>query len=590
MQVACKTLAIAVESDLLWRSVYMRLSQTLRDRTESIVTAAAVGATREATSYKERFVIATIAMWKSRLSSTKRKIAHARRRRGFIYDLRPSVDAVHAGVTVRLSGKSAEIVDSIGTRTEDWVSCWNLLSGPSIRNGIRMFSLSSSVKVALPPAMTASQCANIHVALSAPDLCLVGATLFKTADNPLLFSQARFLVSSRDDSVALYELVSANSFHDRHYRHDDNSDEHGGTVIPFPSLPPVPPPLPCGCALLGLLNDPQQKKEASKQQAGADHGVGFLSIHFPHQLLLDTATRNPTAPKNTTDNITEKGPWRRRSQTYGDDSAAGDYDILKNLSAALGLRTIGVAIWETAAVGVTARLSPRRQHSSTRRHEGNESVLVLPHSQSHSSQNQSVVSVELVSPGATSTEGWAMGAAAGGISRLNAGPRLPFLTSGGLSGVFEDVLLADFHLCDEHGDSLWAFTSPIVFDKVNGDNKSIRDENTTTSLAANEDAGGPAPGTDDVIDMSYSEVRRERRVGVVEEPGVGRVIVELALISSDSAGDGEAHQQQDRAAASRGASCRRSSPPLPGGNKAEWSVRLARVELEFGFYNAWYAN
>lgn len=508
VQLTCKLMAIAAESDCLWRNIYHRLSKTLRDRTDATMPPlSGANDTTKIPHHKELFLRALAATLESRSARAARKIERGRRRLGVIHGLRGSVDALKAGLTVRLSGSPVSVVDTIGTRTEGWVSRANILSEPAVRDGMRTFSLSSSIKIDMPATMTAvSQLRSMHVSLSTPDAWLAGATLLKI-DLPVL-TQRLLLDASPDKSIACYEISSETG----------DAEKLVGEA--------VGPPLPRACALLGVLGDVQTEKNQG------DSGIGFLSVHLPHQLLLDAATRRVT-PENTV---------ARRSQAYHDDSAGAAHG-LENYSAALGLRTAAVALWEASAVGMTGRLCPQRLNVSRKNQRSSKSVLG-----GLSGANQNVVCMELVGLGDN---------IAFAERTLSACPGIPFTTSGGLSGVLENVLLTDFALWDAHGDSLWAFTFPMTL----------------------EPSPPAVDGGDDVLDMQYGELRGRRLRGVVEEPGIGRVTVELTL-ASQSGEEGEVE-------------CSLSSRKLrrrqsPAGYT--WVVRLARVELELGFVNVWFGT
>lgn len=511
--------------------------------------------------YKAKFVTALGISWKSRALRTERKIYDVMRRLGPIDGLRPSVDVLDTSLAVRLSGKPTKVIDSLGSRTEGWASRANVLSEPSTRNGMRMFYLSSSVKVDVPPAMTVSQLSSMRVALARPNKWLSWATHFKTlVEGPyplLLSSHARLLTRSRDDAVLLYELFGNNT--DKSHLTKGNG---GDDVCSLP--------IPRSCVLLGVPSDSRKTGDAQREDDTA--GVAFLSVHFPHQLVLDAATRQAEASGE-----------RRRSQAYGDD-AAGVSHGLERFSVALGLRTTGVPVWEMEASRVNGCLCPPRQqyappHQPQRqpRSSGN------PCQTSPAFQNgkyRSVICIELVGARRKIIEGglgrWTSASAAPAADRpsarsttLSAGPHLPFSTSGGLSGVFEDVLLADFVLCDEHGGTLWAFTSPIVFNRGRtGGDEASSPHSAVWRMGAD--------GDDGVIDMAHSEVRGNRRRGVVEEPGVGRVIIELALVNLDeSCAEGAWQQQKQQNAA---------------GCDLGWRVRVALVELELGFIDVWFGT
>lgn len=510
-------MATVAASEHLWTAIYSQLPKRLRDQTGGSLNADQIETPtmEDRVHPKTLFTRALYIALASRARQTAHKVSIVRQRLGVIHGLRGSVDSLKTNFTVRLNGALASVVDSRGTRAEAWVSRVNVLSEPSIRRGLRRFSLGSSVKVELSATLADSLqlLRSMSVAFSLPEAWLPRVA-FICIDRPLL-SQALLLGKSIDNTVTLFDVSRIHTSHS--CLRVEGEDTSGGDTSIFP-------PAPRACALLGVLESHDVEQEAS------EGGIAFLTLHFPHELLLKAATR-----QLATEGRNMPNGHRRRSKSYSDDLADPKHG-LKNFAVALSLRTAGVPVWETASVGVDGHLCPR---------------YVISRSQSFvdGDNDRTVVRVALVRPGG-STE-----------HALSSGPGLPYSTSGGLSGVVKDVLLADFALWDPDGDSLWAFTSPIVF------------EPSTPWLGTGSDDGN----TDNTIfDMKHEEVRNRRRRGFVEEPGVGRVIVELALVTEND-GDGF----EPRMPASQRQLC-------PAGHA--WMVRVACVEFELGFVNAWFGT
>lgn len=501
-------MATATASDYIWFQLYSRLPHRLRAHTErespptQAVPPPTAAAKLHAKALFKRAVATTLSV---RTVRTARKIEVVRRRLGVIHSLRGSVDILKLDLSVRLGGAPARIMASRGNKAEAWVANPSILSEPSTRNGVRFFSLSSSLKVEVPENFSMSQLESMSVGYLWPTAWLPRVAVIKI-EGPLWGEEAHLVGSSADKSVSLYQLVER-----------DGRGRHGTT--------PVPPPPPRACILLGMIEGERKN----------DQGFGFLTVHLPHELLLGAVCRSPTAGNQ---------PNARRSKSYGNDSA-GDKHGLEPFHVALGLRTAGVPVWESASLGVAGHLCPR--------------TIPAQNSQRFTgfSRSQKVVCVELLKAG---------GDAAGdlgqsGSRKLTVGPGLPYSSSGGLSGNIEDVLLADLALSDANGDSMWAFILPIVFQS----SASTAEE----SAVGNEDSG--------IIDMGRKEVREERRRGVVGESGVGRVLVELSLVESD-----EDVVQVVRAG---GAQLRHR---CPAGHA--WVIRAARVELELDFVDAWFGT
>lgn len=495
-------MAAATASEYIWSQLYSRVSNRLRGRLErgAVPPPATTAKPHAKALLKSAVEYASIL----RVAKNTMKMMGVRRSRGVIHSLRGSIDRLEIGLGVSLGGSPVKIMASRGKKTEAWVSNPSILSEPSTRNGVRFFSFSSSLKLEVPGNFTVSRLESISVGFYLPEAWLPRVAIFKM-EGPVLVEEARLVGRSADKSVSLYELVG----------------RVGGSLDGTTAS--VSPPLPRACILLGMI-------EGGKHN---DQGFGFLTVHLPHELLLEATCRLRTW---------RNPPNGRRSKSYGDDSA-GDRHGLEQIHVALGLRTAGVPVWEAASAGVAGHLCPR-------------TILTQQEGQccTGCSRNELVVCLELLKPGGDAAGDLRQ---AGGSCRLTAGPGLPYSSSGGLSGVIEDVLLADLALSDPNGDSMWAFTMPIVF------------QTSSASTAA------VSPGS--IVDMGHNEVWGERRRGVVGECGVGRVVVELSLIESDEDEEpvGRAGRAQQR-------------HRCPAGHA--WVVRAARVELELGFVNAWFGT
>lgn len=487
----------AAESEDLWAALCFSLPDSLIYRCEEeLATAAHAGnSVTEGRAYpKALFATAVSLTLFRRAWDFAHLVATIRRLDGVIDNQRHLVTSLDAPLAVRIDGVPTSIVDTRGTRREAWVLNTNVLSEVTFYKGVRSFTLSCSTKVEVPPGLTApSHLRSLTVACSLPIPWLPRVAV-ASADRPL-FPGARLLGKSADGAVALYDVFDRNC---------------GG------GAPAALPPRPRGCALLGVLEGhPAGGKDSS--------GIGFLTVHLPHEQLLYAGYQPP---------LDEQSPGGRRCQSYGDD-AAGARHGLENFTLALGLRTAGVPVWEAAWPGAEGRLCSLLRESRRERSGSAE-------------EDRAVVCFDLVRPGD------AAAAELRAERTLRDGPGLPYTTSGGLSGVVENVLIADLAVFDAHRDSLWAFALPIVF------------EPSPVATAGSKD--------DCIIDMAHNEVREKRRRGFVDEPGVGRVTVELALVESSTSDEGDTPVR---------APVRRR---CPAGH--EWIVRVARVDLELGFVNA----
>lgn len=460
-----------------------------------------------------------------------------------------------ANLRVHLNGEPVGVVQTTGAKAEAWVSRSNLLSEPSVsgNDGARAFSLSSSLKVEVPASLeTVKLLQSMSVSLSWPDkdaALLPRVPVFRIDNWPAVLSQAQLLGISAGGAVALYGVAGSSSCSNGGGANRSRSRRSGdGDRTDSPSSPVLR-----GCALLGVL---PSRREDRRQDADAG-GVAFLTVHLPHDLVLDVATRRSGVRDNSPKN---NGSGYRRSQSYGDDSAGPRYG-LENFAAALGLRTAGVPLWEKASKGVGGCIRTPHDFVSRRTQplRGARTGVAL-------------VCFDLLRPGANGGGGSANMASE--ERTLRAGPGLPFSTPGGLCGVVADVLLADFTLCGDDGTPLWAFTSPIVFeaclDAGTAEVEVLRENNCS--------GGGAGADRDGTIDMAHTEVREERRRGVVAEQGVGRVVVEVGLV--ESSGEDDSHDRRAQSAASRGR--------CPVGYV--WMVLSARAEVELDFVNAWFGT
>ncbi|CAM9149251.1 unnamed protein product, partial [Hapterophycus canaliculatus] len=523
VQVTCKTTAIAAVSESLWSELYSRLPRGARDRSEqrnllSGQVETTPGAARTRVHAKVLFASALSTASFAHAARIAGKVAALQMRFPLILSLRRCVDATRAMVKIRVNGEPVSAVQTTRRRTAVWVSRSSLLNEPSVsgNDGVRKFSLSSSVKVeVLASFETVEALRSLRVTLCWPDkekdaALLLPMPILRIDDRPFL-SRARLIGNSADRALVLYDVTGY------------------GRRVNAGHVSPPPSPVLRGCVLLGVL--PSNREDGRRDSNPDAGGVGFLTAHFPHDLLLHLATRHP----------------RMKIQDPTDDSG-GTGRGLSGFKAALGLRTAGVPLWETASSFLDGRARLPRN-----------AVTGLQHPLNSGEPEVAVIFINLLRHGKNESSASAGGAAAAAVSiserTLSASPRLPYSTRGGLTGVVADLLLADFTLCHDDRPTLWAFTSPIVFEacvseKAGGSPDGMGDGGAS-ELAGDDDA---------TVDMAYTEVREERRCGIVEEPGVGRVVVQLALV--DSPGDND---------------------DSPG---HVWMVRSAHVELELGFVDA----
>lgn len=481
-------------SESLWSELYSRLPKDLRDRSGNPVldqVETPPGAANPRIHAKVLFASALSTASSTHAAKVARNVAVLFSKFAHIFNLRRCVNATRAVVKVRVNGAPVNAVQTMGTRTEAWFSRSNILGEPSVNgnDGTRKFALSSSLKVeVLASFETVEALRSVRVALSwckdKDAAFLLPIPVIRIDDSPFL-AQARLLGKSADNALELYDVTG-------------NSRRVNAGRITAP-----PAPVLRGCVLVGVL--PPHRHENGRNSNAGTGGVGFLTVHLPHDLLLHVATRRP---------------MRRKIRDQPEDPS-GPGDVLPGFNAALGLRTAGVPLWERASACVDGRLHPPRNGVAGRQH-----LL------KHGKPAAAVVSIDLLRHGNSEYFAFAGGPPATVISvserTVSASPGLPYSTSGGLRGIVEDVLLADFTLCDPDRAPLWAFTSPIVFEK-------------RLTGRATEAGGGesdPARDDDDVtIDMAYREVREERRCGIVSEPGVGRVVIHLALVEAPSDDD-----------------------------------------------------
>eukprot|EP00752_Nemacystus_decipiens_P005291 g4799.t1 len=550
-QATCRPIATAAANEILWRALYSRLPRHLRDRSERGLP----GTETPPLHPKILFARSISTASSAHAAKMTQKVAVIRRRLTAIHSLRGSVRSMKPDLRVRMNGQPVGVVHTTGAKVEAWVSRSNLLSEPSVSgtDGVRTFSLSNSLKVDIPASLeTVELLRSICVSLSWPDkdtALLPRMPVFRIDSWPVL-SQARLLGTSAEGAVALYGVAGS------------SSRSHVGSVSPSLTrrsggdgggdrTASRPSPVLRGCALLGVL---PSRRQDGKQDAHAE-GFAFLTIHLPHDLVLDVATRGRATGNSNSERF---GSSSRRRQSHGDDSAGPGHG-LEDFAAALGLRTAGVPLWETASMGVGGCIrKPGDVVSQTKQQTPRDASTL------------GVVCFDILCAGANRS--------GGSVNMtpeertLSAGPGLPFSTPGGLSGVVGDVLLADFTLRGDDGMPLWAFASPIVFEAYLGGEVAKEGEGS----------GGGAKHSwpDSTVDMAHNEVREERRRGIVVEHGVGRVVIELGVVESPGEDGGDDGRGRVRSAASRGRN--------PAGHV--WMVVSARAELELDFINAWFGT
>ncbi|CAN0078133.1 unnamed protein product [Ectocarpus sp. 12 AP-2014] len=551
-QAICTSIAPATMNDCLWDELYARLPEGLKNRSKGVLPPGGeseISPEKAAAHVHPKVLFESAVSIASSMHAAKvaKKVATVKSRVGVIYNLRVSVVAMRGHITVEINGKSVSVVQTTGAKTGAWVSRPNVVSEPSVNhNGVRNFSLSSSAKIDVPTSLeTVNDLRSMCVALSWPgkDAALLPRIAVVRIDERPVLSPARALGKSADNAVVLYDITGSSS------SSSSSSDRGGGHTCSTKITPSSP--VRRGCALLGVLT---AGSHGGQQGSGTDDGgVAFLTVHFPHELLLDVATHGR---RRATERNTPNRGSRTHGRHFGDDSA-GPRHGLEGFATALGLRTAGVPLWEKASTAVGGRVCPPRNVAPQ-----------LRQSPVGDDPRAAVVCIDILHPGANNAASFGGGAAA--VSNpdrtLSSGPGMPYSTPGGLSGTVADVLLADFTLYDPDGASLWAFTLPIVF------------------AACPAEGSAPNPGggrsreedDDDTIDMEHRELREERRRGIVAESGVGRVIVELALVESPTEGE-----ENDVVGSSQTRSC-------PAGHM--WIVRSARVELELGFVNRWFGT
>ncbi|CAB1104386.1 unnamed protein product [Ectocarpus sp. CCAP 1310/34] len=550
-QAICTSTAPATMNDCLWGELYARLPEGLKNRSKGILPhggESEKSPEKAAAHVHPKVLFASAVSIASSMHAAKiaKKVATVKSRVGVIYNLRVSVVAMRGDISVTVNGKSVDVMQTTGAKTEAWVSRPNVVSEPSVNhNGVRTFSLSSSAKIDVPTSLeTVKDLRSMCVALSWPgnDAPLLPRIAVARIDERPVLSPARALGKSTDSAIVLYDITGSSS------SSSSSSERGGGHTCTTKTAPSSP--VRRGCALLGVL--PAGSHGGQRGSGMDDGGVAFLTVHFPHELLLDVATHGRR--KATERNAPNSGS-RTRGRYFGDDSAGPSHG-LEGFATALGLRTAGVPLWEKASTAVDGRVCPPRNVTPQ-----------LQQSTVGEDPGAAVVCIDILHPGANNAASFGGGAAA--VSdpdrTLSSGPGMPYSTPGGLSGTVADVLLADFTLYDPDGASLWAFTLPIVF------------------AACPAEGSAPNPGgsrsredNDDTIDMAHRELREERRRGIVAESGVGRVIVELALVESPAERD-----EHDVVRSSQKRSC-------PAGHM--WVVRSARVELELGFVNMWFGT
>lgn len=488
-------MAAVSEYNSLWREIFVRLPEKLRDRTNAGV-GLHVHDTRDGKSaqlqvcHKELFVNAVNIMRASQSSRMKSTITREYRRLGTLHGLRSAVEAVNPSLVARLNGKLVGLLGSMGTRSASWASRANVLSEPSSRGSLRMFTLSSSVKIEVHPSMSMSQLHSVCTAFPKPTEYWVSGAVVWRADEVHLSRKRRLLGKSADGSLTLYEISGSSG--------GLKEGNDGGS------------PITRACSILGVLSD---------------DAVGLMSVHMPHQLTLCAATQRTAQLNISMDQI---------QPPCGNDSG-GQFCSIKYVLAALGLRTVGVPLWEASVVGAPTLFAPSQGDTISGGH--------------CSTKAQMMFRMDLVSPEGNTGVERSETALSQQARTLSGSASLPFITSGGLIGVVEDVVLVDFTLFGPHGHSVWAFTAPMVLEAVsNGGSFDGANYNTT-------------------FDMSYSEVRADRRRGTVVQEGVGKLVIELISTDADQAP-------------------RPSSPSLRGHQAQEhvWMVRMAQVEFDCGLF------
>ncbi|CAN0052050.1 unnamed protein product [Ectocarpus sp. 6 AP-2014] len=550
-QAICTSIAPATMNDYLWGELYARLPEGLKKRSKGVLPPGGeseIYPKKAAAHVHPKVLFASAVSIASSMHAAKiaKKVATVKRRVGVIYNLRVSVAAMRGDISVTINGKSVSVVQTTGAKTGAWVSRPNIVSEPSVNhNGVRTFSLSSSAKIDVPTSLeTVKDLRSMCVALSWPgkDAALLPRIVVARIDERPVLSPARVLGKSADNAIVLYDITGSSG------SSSSSSERRGGHTCTTKTTPSSP--VRRGCALLGVL--PPGSHGGQRDSGTDDGGVAFLTVHFPHELLLDVATHGR---RRATERNANSGS-STRDRYLGDDSA-GPRHGLEGFATALGLRTAGVPLWEKASTAVDGRVCPPRNVAPQ-----------LQQSPVGDEPGAAVVCIDILHPGANNALSFGGGAAA--VSdpdrTLSSGPGVPYSTPGGLSGTVADVLLADFTLYDPDGASIWAFTLPIVFAACPAEGSA---PNPGGSRSREED-------DDDTIDMARRELREERRRGIVTESGVGRVIVELALVESPTERD-----ENDVVGSSQKRSC-------PAGHM--WVVRSASVELELGFVNTWFGT
>ena len=499
-------MATAATDNALWSEIIRRLPQHLRKGHAPSSIQYAEQQTKNEIAFKRIFVGIVSAALSARADHIEKKHKALRSRLGTIRGWRGLVDTFRPTLTVSLSGTPVAIVDSRRPRSRAWTHRRNILSEPSVFGGLRIFTISSSIKVEISESLVdISRLRSMDVACSFPEDWLPRAFIFHC--DGLLLSRARLVGKSADNAVTLYDVVQGSG---------ERGSRTSETVLH---------PAPRACVLFGVL---EGGHNVGRDETG---GVGFLTVNCPHELLFRSATHPLPA---------RRPDGRIRSQSYGDDSAGARYG-LENFTFALGLRTSGVPMWETTRKDVDGCLCGYWAGSQSER--------------AQETGRKTLVRFDLLRPGDKDPDH--IFATLDAERRLCGGPGLPYCTSSGLSGVVENVLIADFIAIDTHGSTIWTFVSPVIF------------RNASAMVLEGICA------EDGLVDMTHREVREERRRGVVHEAGVGKVVVELALVELDD------ETSESQRSAGRQQRC-------PAGHS--WAVRSALVELELGFVNAWFGT
>ncbi|CAM9782812.1 unnamed protein product [Discosporangium mesarthrocarpum] len=568
----CKNLRKVATKDHLWHSLYLKLPSSLQRRSEVMLSSPSSmvmpGRPFSPGHYRELFFLARHIMGVDARIEAAKAIAATMRDRGLVHGLRDAVARLTCDrrLYVEVNGMEVASMDNLGRGSgragqrgsrwsrpkPSWAATDNTLSSPIANaGGVRTFALSSSLKV--DPLGGGRGTPLLQVELGSPML-ESGKGRGTGGDCRRLLADARLVGKTADGALMVYDMVPL--LHcDRGEGHDRSTDN--GTSSSTSSRTRA-------CVLLGLLGDSNQGPTDTAMS------VGFLTVHVPHQMVLDRATRcglgggNPRLSNRVCDGVERSscmeagGTGSRTGGGSGRAGAeAGGKSGLTGLSVALSLRTAGVTSWEASVLDIDAKLVPpldpwdSTPSSMCPRSPGPDSGHPEP---------PTVAQLAVVMP----SVGGAMGRPFTIPQRsLAVRPGLPFSTAAGLQGCVEGLLLADLALWaagGAEGSSLWAFSSPIAFSPA------------PNPGSGNTGRHGPYPGEEEEwVDFGLGVERRECRLrGSVEESGVGTLKVELALLEGE--GDGEESVPGGAGGRGKGAD-----------SGCRWVVRRAVVELEPDF-------